>query len=84
MPTPEILELARRFVIDGSLPDRLPTVTLGGSSAGVICAVCAQAIERGKVEIELHWQEGGADRILNMHPTCHAAWLVALRPLITG
>ena len=83
MPSPELIALARRLVAEHLLPDSAPSATLGGVSDGGLCAVCAQRIEPGRVDIELEWGRRGVDRRLFMHPTCHAAWLVALRPLIT-
>jgi hypothetical protein len=79
MPSPELLALARQLVAEHLLPDSAPSATLGGVSDGAPCAVCAQRIEPGKVEIELEWERVGLERRLFMHPTCHAAWLVALR-----
>jgi hypothetical protein len=83
MPSPELIALARRLVAEHLLPDSASSATLGGESDGGLCAVCAQRIEPGKIDIELEWGPGGVERKLFMHPTCHAAWLVALRLLIT-
>ena len=82
MPTPELIALARRLVADGVLPTTLPTATLGGPSDGAPCAVCSQPIEPGRVEIELEWGRDGPRLV--MHPTCHAAWLLAVRPIVTN
>jgi hypothetical protein len=84
MPTDELIALAQRRVAERLLPDSAPSATLGGRSEGAMCAVCAQRIEPGRVEYELEWGPGGVERRLFMHPTCHAAWLVALRSLVTA
>ena len=83
MHAPELIALAQRRIAERLLPDTAPSATFGGQSDGAPCAVCAQRIEPGKVELELEWGPRGAERTLLMHPTCHAAWLFALHPLVT-
>ena len=83
MPSSELIARARALVAEGRLPNIPATKTFGGHSSGSTCAVCSEAIERGRVEIAISL---GADVAGEMvfHPVCHAAWLVALSPNMPG
>lgn len=70
-----LMHLARERLHDGVLPDLVENTTLGGTSAGAQCRLCAEPIAAGRLEIEVQWTIGQMRHSVTLHPPCHAAWL---------
>ncbi len=76
-----LILLAQEKLGAGELPADPCAKSFGGQSRGGECMLCSRPIEHGAMEIELVFS-GSYDneRILTMHPNCHAAWLAVARP----
>jgi hypothetical protein len=70
-----LITLARQRIAERSLPANLPERTFGGVSAGGICALCSEPIERKSLEIET---ESHGAPVFAFHPPCFAAWMTAV------
>lgn len=72
---------ARKAILSGKLPERLPDRTWGGPGAGDCCTICDAPIEADELELEIEFARGfGRDRH-HVHIRCFAAWDFELRQL---
>ena len=77
-----LILLAQEKLGAGDLPVDPLARSFGGQSRGGECMLCSKPIEHGAMEIELVFPGSyDEERILKMHPNCHAAWLAVSRPL---
>lgn len=73
---PDILQLARERVANGTLPRVTRFRTFGGPGSGCPCALCGTTIQAASLEILVE----AADEPLTLvfHVKCQAAWQVAI------
>jgi hypothetical protein len=65
----------------GELPLPGGGITRAGAGSGQACDLCAQEIEKSKIEYEVEWRKGAAVRVLRFHLACFQAWVAnRLRP----
>jgi hypothetical protein len=63
----------------GELPVPGGGITRAGAGSGMACDLCAEEIEKSKIEYEVEWRKGKALRLLRFHLGCFQAW-VSNRP----
>jgi hypothetical protein len=79
-----IVETAHRVVLEQRAADKIESgelpvpgggITRAGAGSGMACDLCAQAIERSKIEYEVECYQGEAVRLLRFHLGCFQAWI---------
>lgn len=73
----DIDELKIRAMIHaGSLPNRKPDATYGGSGSGDTCPVCDHVVTAADFEMELEFRDDAGGRVdtYHLHGRCHAFW----------
>jgi hypothetical protein len=75
---------AHRFVLEQRAADKIEAgelplpgggITRAGAGSGMACDLCAQMIEKAKIEYEVEWCKGEAVRMLRFHLDCFQAWI---------
>ena len=59
----------------GELPVPGGGITRAGAGSGMACDLCAEEIEKSKIEYEVEWRKGEAVRLLRFHLGCFQAWV---------
>jgi hypothetical protein len=59
----------------GELPVPGNRVTRAGAASGMACDLCAEEIEKSKIEYEVEWRKGETVRMLRFHLQCFQAWI---------
>jgi hypothetical protein len=59
----------------GELPAPGCGITRAGAGSGMACDLCAEEIEKSKIEYEVEWCKGEAVRVLRFHLGCFQAWI---------
>jgi hypothetical protein len=79
-----MVEAAHRVVLEQQAVDKIESgdlpvpgsgVTRAGAGSGLACNLCAQEIEKSKIEYEVEWSKGEAVRLLRFHLDCFQAWI---------
>lgn len=71
---PNLLERARRGLLEGTLPSE-DCRAFGGAGSGSACALCGEIIGEGSVEIELECDSFALQ--VTLHGLCHVVWMHA-------
>lgn len=72
-------EKAREVVQAGTLPNRRPDRTWGGSGIGADCTVCGTPVKHDELEFEIEFARNGDNPHLDtyhLHVRCFQAWQV--------
>ena len=79
-----MVEVAHRVVLEQQAVDKIESgelpvpgsgITRAGAGSGLACDLCAQEIEKSKIEYEVEWCKGEAVRVLRFHLDCFQAWI---------
>ena len=77
----ELVALTQAKIDAGALPASGDVTTLGGSSAGTVCAACDRPIALDATELEIEWSRDGRVANASLHPACYAAWSAAVEKM---
>ena len=79
-----MVEVAHRVVLEQQAVDKIESgelpvpgsgITRAGAGSGLACSLCAQEIEKSKIEYEVEWSRGEALRVLRFHLDGFQAWI---------
>jgi hypothetical protein len=59
----------------GELPLPGGGITHAGAGSGTACDLCAEEIEKSKIEYEVEWRKAETVRVLRFHLDCFQAWI---------
>ena len=74
---PQLRQLARQVLLNGTLPRRDPDRTWGGPGVGAMCTVCEQPVTPDQMEYEVQFARDGNNPGLDrfhLHIRCFAVW----------
>jgi hypothetical protein len=78
----EISAIARKAILAGKLPRRLPARVSAWQGMGACCAVCDSHVQHHEIEFELEFGPGEDDPragSYRVHSGCYEAWEAELR-----
>ena len=70
-------EKARQALRAGTLPNRRPDRTWGGSGVGAVCTICATPVKHDELEFEIEFARNGDTThwdSYHLHARCFEAW----------
>jgi len=70
-------EKARQVLRAGTLPNRRPDRTWGGSGVGAVCTICATPVKPDELEFEIEFARNGDPPhwdSYHLHARCFEAW----------
>jgi len=70
-------EKARQVLRAGTLPNRRPDRTWGGSGVGAVCTICATPVRHDQLEFEIEFARNGDTPhwdSYHLHARCFEAW----------
>jgi hypothetical protein len=77
----ELEHCAGAKIESGELPTEFRGHTRAGAGTGAHCDLCAQVIEKSKIEYEVDWHRTSGTRVLRFHLDCFQAWVCSIRDL---